>query len=62
MQVLSQQSYFEDACQVRGVGAQVLAVLRAFLVALLHRRGVREKVTRQRTLKAALETFWSGQR
>ena len=30
----------EDACQVRGVGAQVLAVLRAFLVSLLYRRGV----------------------
>jgi hypothetical protein len=40
----------EDACQVRGVGAQVLAVLRAFLVSLLYRRGVRKK-------KAALETF-----
>jgi hypothetical protein len=39
-----------DACQVRGVGAQVLAALRAFLVSLLHRRGVREK-------KAALEAF-----
>ena len=33
----------EDACQVRGVGAQVLAALRAFLVSLLHRQGVREK-------------------
>jgi hypothetical protein len=32
------------------VGAQVLAVLRAFLVSLLHRQGVREK-------KAALEAF-----
>ncbi|WP_231293539.1 DDE transposase family protein [Thermus thermophilus] len=52
-----QRSYLEDACQVRGVGAQVLAVLRAFLVSLLHRRGMREKITRQRTLKAALETF-----
>ena len=30
----------EDACQVRGVGAQVLAALRAFLVSLLHRQGV----------------------
>jgi hypothetical protein len=40
----------EDACQVRGVGAQVLAALRAFLVSLLHRQGVREK-------KAALEAF-----
>ncbi|WP_022799503.1 hypothetical protein [Thermus islandicus] len=39
-----------DACQVRGVGAQVLAALRAFLVSLLHRQGVREK-------KAALEAF-----
>ncbi len=47
----------EDACQVRGVGAQVLAVLRAFLVSLLHRGGVREKVTRRRTLKAAMEAF-----
>ncbi len=47
----------EDACQVRGVGAQVLAALRAFLVSLLHRGGVRKKVTRQRTLKAALEAF-----
>jgi len=45
-----QRSYLEDACQVRGVGAQVLAVLRAFLVSLLYRRGVRKK-------KAALETF-----
>ena len=42
---------------MRGVGAQVLAALRAFLVSLLHRRGVREKVTRQRTLTAALEAF-----
>jgi len=42
--------FHEDACQVRGVGAQVLAALRAFLVSLLHRRGVRKK-------KAALETF-----
>jgi hypothetical protein len=40
----------EDACQVRGVGAQVLAALRAFPVSLLHRQGVREK-------KAALEAF-----
>ncbi len=40
----------EDACQVRGVGARVLAVLRAFLVSLFHRRGIREK-------KAALEAF-----
>jgi len=40
----------EDACQVRGVGAQVLAALRAFLVSLLHHKGVRRK-------KAALETF-----
>jgi hypothetical protein len=32
------------------VGAQVLAALRAFLVSLFHRRGVREK-------KAALEAF-----
>ena len=40
----------EDACQVRGVGAQVLAALRAFLVSMLHRQGVREK-------KAALEAF-----
>jgi hypothetical protein len=40
----------EDACQVRGVGAQVLAALRAFLVSKLHRRGVRQK-------KAALEAF-----
>ena len=40
----------EDACQVRGVGAWVLAVLRAFLVSMLHREGVREK-------KAALEIF-----
>jgi hypothetical protein len=39
-----------DACQVRGVGAQVLAALRAFLVSLLHRQGVREK-------KAALEAL-----
>ena len=29
-----------DACQVRGVGAQVLAALLAFLVSLLHRQGV----------------------
>jgi hypothetical protein len=35
---------------VRGVRAQVLAALRAFLVSLLHRQGVREK-------KAALEAF-----
>ncbi|RTI35445.1 hypothetical protein CSW16_12440 [Thermus scotoductus] len=35
---------------VRGVGAQVLAALRAFLVSMLHRQGVREK-------KAALEAF-----
>ncbi|ADH63842.1 transposase IS4 family protein [Allomeiothermus silvanus DSM 9946] len=41
----------EDACQVRGVGAWVLAVLRAFLVSMLHREGVREK-------KAALEIFF----
>ncbi|KHG64439.1 hypothetical protein QT17_12380 [Thermus sp. 2.9] len=40
----------EDACQVRGIGARVLAALRAFLVSLLHQRGVREK-------KAALEVF-----
>jgi IS4 transposase len=40
----------EDASQVRGVGAQVLAVLRAFLVSLLHREGIRQK-------KAALEAF-----
>jgi hypothetical protein len=40
----------EDACQVRGVGAQALAALRAFLVSLLHRQGVREK-------KAALEAL-----
>lgn len=40
----------EDACQVRGVGAWALAVLRAFLVSMLHREGVREK-------KAALEIF-----
>ncbi len=40
----------EDACQVRGVGAQVLAALRAFLVSLLDRGGVRKK-------KAALEAF-----
>ena len=39
-----------DACQVRGVGAQVLAALRAFLVSPLHRQGVREK-------KAALDAF-----
>jgi len=39
-----------DACQVRGVGAWVLAALRAFLVSLLHRGGVRKK-------KAALESF-----
>jgi hypothetical protein len=39
-----------DACQVRGVGAQVLAALRAFPVSPLHRQGVREK-------KAALEAF-----
>ena len=45
-----QRSYLEDACQVRGVGAQVLAALRAFLVSMLHRQGVREK-------KAALEAF-----
>jgi hypothetical protein len=42
--------FHEDACQVRGVGAQVLAALRAFLVSLLHRQGFREK-------KAALEAF-----
>ena len=41
----------EDACQVRGVGAQVLAALRAFLVSLLHRQGVREE-------EAALEAFF----
>jgi hypothetical protein len=40
----------EDACQVRGVGARVLAVIRAFLVSPLHREGVKEK-------KAALEAF-----
>ena len=40
----------EDTCQVRGVGARVLATLRAFLVSLLHREGVKEK-------KAALEAF-----
>ena len=40
----------EDGSQVRGVGAEVLAALRAFLVSLLHLRGVRGK-------KAALEAF-----
>ena len=40
----------EDACQVRGVGAWVLAGLWAFLVSKLHREGVRAK-------KAALEIF-----
>lgn len=40
----------EDACQVRGVGAQVLAALRALVVSLLHREGIRQK-------KAALEAF-----
>ena len=40
----------EDTCQVRGVGARVLATLRAFLVSLMHREGVKEK-------KAALEAF-----
>ena len=39
-----------DACQVRGVGAQVLAALRAFLFSLLHRQGVMEE-------EAALEAF-----
>jgi hypothetical protein len=39
-----------DTCQVRGVGAQVLAALRAFLVSLLHRQGVRGE-------EAALEAF-----
>jgi len=33
----------EDACQVRGVGAQVLAALRALVVSLLHREGIRQK-------------------
>ncbi|AFV77148.1 hypothetical protein Theos_2154 [Thermus oshimai JL-2] len=42
--------FCEDACQVRGIGARVLAALRAFLVSLLHQRGVRGK-------KAALEAF-----
>ncbi|KHG66379.1 transposase, partial [Thermus sp. 2.9] len=42
--------FCEDACQVRGIGARVLAALRAFLVSLLHQREVREK-------KAALEVF-----
>jgi len=46
----------EDACQVRGVGAQVLAALRAFLVSLLHRQGVRENQG-VREKKAALEAF-----
>jgi IS4 transposase len=40
----------EDACQVRGVGAQVLAALRALVVSLLQREGIRQK-------KAALEAF-----
>jgi IS4 transposase len=40
----------EDACQVRGVGARVLAALRALVVSLLHREGIRQK-------KAALEAF-----
>ena len=39
-----------DTCQVRGVGAQVLAALRAFPVSLFHRQGVREE-------EAALEAF-----
>ncbi|WP_353513275.1 hypothetical protein [Thermus sp. LT1-2-5] len=47
----------EDACRARGVGARVLAALWAFLVSLLHRRGVWERVARQRTWKAALEAF-----
>jgi hypothetical protein len=40
----------EDACQVRGVGARVLAALRALVVSLLQREGIRQK-------KAALEAF-----
>ena len=48
---------YEEACQGRGVGGEGLAALRAFLGSGGHRRGVREKVTRQRTLKAALEAF-----
>ncbi|BFH84208.1 hypothetical protein TthTF25_21310 (plasmid) [Thermus thermophilus] len=40
----------EDACQVRGRGAWVLAVLRGFLVSRLNREGVKGK-------KAALEAF-----
>ncbi|GLV49412.1 hypothetical protein TJA_25140 [Thermus sp. LT1-2-5] len=47
----------EDAYQVRGVGARVLAALRAFLVSLLYWRGVWEKVVCQRTWKVALEAF-----
>jgi hypothetical protein len=33
----------EDACQVRGVGARVLADLRALVVSLLWREGIRQK-------------------
>jgi hypothetical protein len=40
----------EDAWQVRGVGARVLAALRALVVSLLQREGIRQK-------KAALEAF-----
>lgn len=40
----------EDRCQMRGVGAEVLAGLRAFLVSWLEAKGVRRK-------KAALEAF-----
>jgi hypothetical protein len=40
----------EDACQVRGVEARVLVALRALVVSLLHREGIRQK-------KVALEAF-----
>jgi hypothetical protein len=33
----------EDACQVRGVGARVLAALRALVVSLLQREGIGQK-------------------
>jgi hypothetical protein len=42
--------WVRDACQVRGVGAQLLAALRALVVSLLQREGIRQK-------KAALEAF-----
>jgi len=46
----------EDACQVRG---QVLADLRALVVSLLHREGIRQLLLRKESTgkKAALEAF-----